>query len=445
MKDLQIIYGPPGTGKTTYLIDKVAEEIVNGIPLNRIAYMSFSKKATLEVQERIGKKFGVDVEREAPHIRTLHSMCFRTVNASARQMMDTKKYVDFGSKSGFNLKGFYNPEEGMSAKDDDFIMIEQLYRNNKRYCEKVLDQIDHKRFVYFMQMYEKYKRTFNFLDFTDLLDLYIEQDYQQDIDVAFIDEAQDLTSLQWKVAFKAFRKAKRVYIAGDDDQAIYQWNGADVDTFLRLRGEQTVLDYSYRLPQLFIDKAEGISSRILHRVNKIYSGADRKAQVLFVNSIDEVVVRPEETTYMLARNNYRLMGYTDYCVDRRLLFNYKGNPYITEKEMNALRTGGEVDADPDKIDYLNDVAYSALTQEPRINISTIHGVKGGEADHVVILSDVSRSCIKQLAIDEDSEHRCFYVALTRAKSRITIVLPTTKNSYPYLSEVPDEAGTRRFF
>jgi superfamily I DNA/RNA helicase len=432
--EIVTIYGPPGTGKSKTLIDLVEQEIVQGTPISRIAYVAFTKKATIEVQDRMSEKFSLSLN-EMQHVRTLHSMAFRAVRASANQMMNASKYVDFGKKSGFNLKGYYNPEEGMSSKDDDFIMIEQLYRNNKKYCDKLLDEIDHKRFVYFIQMYQKYKNTFNYLDFTDLLNLYIEQGRVQDVDIAFIDEAQDLTTLQWRVAMAAFKNVKRLYVAGDDDQAIYQWSGADVDLFLKLRGRQIILEKSYRLPNYLVNKAKVISGKIHNRINKEYSGLAKEGNITFINDISELKIDPNEPTYLLARNNYLLEDYKNFCMDRRYLFNIKGKNFITEEELNALRIGADIQADADKISYLNDVGYRSITEEPMINVSTIHGVKGGEANHVVIMSNVTRSCAKQLMLDEDAEHRCFYVALTRAKCKVTVILPTSKNNYPYLSEV----------
>ena len=48
-----------------------------------------------------------------------------------------------------------------------------------------------------------------------------------------VDEAQDLTPLQWDMVVKMSEGVDSVYIAGDDDQAIYEWNGADVICFKR--------------------------------------------------------------------------------------------------------------------------------------------------------------------------------------------------------------------
>ena len=53
----------------------------------------------------------------------------------------------------------------------------------------------------------------------------------------FIDEAQDLSLLQWEMVRKIWARAGKTYIAGDDDQAIFKWAGADVDHFIALKEE----------------------------------------------------------------------------------------------------------------------------------------------------------------------------------------------------------------
>ena len=62
-----------------------------------------------------------------------------------------------------------------------------------------------------------------------------------------VDEAQDLTPLQWDMVVKMASAVERVYIAGDDDQAIYEWNGADVNLFQTFPGKSLVLKRSVRL------------------------------------------------------------------------------------------------------------------------------------------------------------------------------------------------------
>jgi superfamily I DNA/RNA helicase len=58
---------------------------------------------------------------------------------------------------------------------------------------------------------------------------------------------------------------------------------------------------------------------------------------------------------------------------------------------------------------------------PRITASTIHGSKGGEADNVVLLTDLSTAADIQFQQSPDDTHRVFYVGVTRAKQNLYIV------------------------
>ena len=59
----------------------------------------------------------------------------------------------------------------------------------------------------------------------------------------------------------------------------------------------------------------------------------------------------------------------------------------------------------------------------RIQLSTIHGAKGGEADHVILLMDLGPKFTKAYKENPDDVQRMFYVAVTRAKKSLHLVLP----------------------
>ena len=61
--------------------------------------------------------------------------------------------------------------------------------------------------------------------------------------------------------------------------------------------------------------------------------------------------------------------------------------------------------------------------EARINLSTIHGAKGGEADNVMLMTDLSRKAQESMEINADDETRVFYVGATRARDTLHIVQP----------------------
>ena len=70
-----------------------------------------------------------------------------------------------------------------------------------------------------------------------------------------------------------------------------------------------------------------------------------------------------------------------------------------------------------------------LSKDPRIKISTIHGVKGNERDNVVLLTDLSNAAYNKYLEDPDDEHRLFYVGVTRAKKELNIIYAKTERGY----------------
>ena len=75
--------------------------------------------------------------------------------------------------------------------------------------------------------------------------------------------------------------------------------------------------------------------------------------------------------------------------------------------------------------YLNALVSRGedLTQNPRIRLSTIHGAKGGEADNVVLFTDITAAAEASMEQDPDSMHRVFYVAVTRTRQNLYTIEP----------------------
>lgn len=104
----------------------------------------------------------------------------------------------------------------------------------------------------------------------------------------------------------------------------------------------------------------------------------------------------------------------------------------TESAFNALKGVRPID-----LDYLwalynnNEIDENFIVKPPRVRLATIHAVKGSECDNVVLLTDTSPQSHKGLHIPgrRDEELRIIYVALTRARKRLWIVNPMTKNNF----------------
>ena len=68
-----------------------------------------------------------------------------------------------------------------------------------------------------------------------------------------------------------------------------------------------------------------------------------------------------------------------------------------------------------------------LMEDPKVKISTIHKMKGGEDDNIMLLTDSTRACTT--SPDQDNEHRTAYVGITRAKENLHVIESSRKYRY----------------
>ena len=85
---------------------------------------------------------------------------------------------------------------------------------------------------------------------------------------------------------------------------------------------------------------------------------------------------------------------------------FEGLDPITENYIRNMRANGET-----------------LNKNPRIIMSTIHGAKGGEADQVLLMQDLTNAALETFSHDPDELHRLFYTGATRAKRELHVLDP----------------------
>ena len=501
---MQRIFGPPGTGKTTTLLNLVEQELSRGTYPGHIAFFAFTRKAANEAKERASKRFNLDPKNDLPYFRTLHSLAFHLTGLRNDQLMTAEHYREVEKVTGVDfmegsVSSRHEVEEELSnslRKETPLLRLITLSRlkmtslkeeYNRSELEEPWIEVD-----FAANSLKAYKAKHGLFDYTDMLELFANTAHVAcpQFKLAMLDEAQDLSPLQWKIAHAIDGKSERMYCAGDDDQAIYKWSGADVEHFINLDGGSEVLEQSYRVPSNIHAIAERICGRIKRRFPKKYLPKKSAGKLQRLSDFFELDMSHGSWLF-LAQANYFLTPVQQFLKSQGYYFEYGGGVRSVRDKIRValsawsrLQSGEPISFDAAKAvysfmsgngvrvqrgykkivgdpeasysfedlrDYNGllaarempwnealdklpdvDVAYinalvrrgEDLEAEPRIRLSTIHGAKGGEADNVVLFTDITAAAEASMANDPDSMHRVFYVAVTRTRENLYTLEPT---------------------
>ena len=190
------------------------------------------------------KKFNLG-EDDLPYFRTLHSLAFKSLGLKKNQVMQKRHYEDLGRKEHLFLDyNDYDEEEtGLFSTKSDYLRIINLakLRNitiDEQYNLKEHNQdVEYSTLVHLSERLVEYKKEYNLIDYNDMILNFIKEEKSPNFDVVFIDEAQDLSLMQWDMVKHITDKTVDSFIAGDDDQAVFRWAGADVDSFIAQKGK----------------------------------------------------------------------------------------------------------------------------------------------------------------------------------------------------------------
>ena len=473
-------FGPPGTGKTHKLISRAKAYIRIGTPLDSIAYFAFTKKAAKVARDRMP----VDNDK-LYYFRTIHSFAFDQLDLNTKKVMQPSDYEKIGKKLNVRVKYYdkYNKEEIFYLNNDSpyFQMIgramnrdvsirEEYDRNehNRKEIKKfsILKNIDDN-----LKEYKKVKKK---LDFNDMICKLIEKEDLPKFKVIFIDEAQDLSPLQWKLFDRLKEYADDIYLAGDDDQAIFAWAGADVNRFINEPAKETVLKYSKRISKAVQEQSTVPLTNIVgQRKLKQYYPRDYEGLSERINNLDQVdltqgkwliqtrtISRLNKMKKELRKRNLYYetnkgksfkvriynasVNYNSWCRGTPLeekeikdIVEFTGlKQEQWDKNINWFDAFKETDyKEREYIKYLLDNGED-LDKDARIQVSTIHAAKGGEEDNVIICLDIGdkiKKAIKKSQDKHDEEHRVWYVGSTRARNNLYKLKARIKrNEYKHL-------------
>ena len=323
-----VVLGPPGTGKTDTLLKEVDKYLKTTDP-NRIGYFSFTQKAAYEARDRAIDKFNL-TEDDLPYFRTLHSLAFRRLGIKKENVMQRRHYADLGKK--INMRIDYNEydeeQTGIFTTHSDYLRVIQLAKLRGITPEQQYNLREHSQDLSVRDLkildneLEAYKKQYGLIDFNDMILNFIKSDASPKFDVVFIDEAQDLSRMQWDMAKSIWDKTEDSYIAGDDDQAIFRWAGADVDSFITQTGKILNLTQSYRVPGVVHDVAMGIVKRISKRLHKEWAPRSKMGLLSYYHEFQDIDMSSGEW-FVLARTRYMLNELENVLYSKGLYYRNK--------------------------------------------------------------------------------------------------------------------------
>ncbi|QIY98133.1 ATP-dependent helicase [Streptomyces sp. S1D4-11] len=259
-----LVLAGPGTGKTTTLVESVAARIARGGDPERILVLTFSRKAAVELRDRMALRIGA---ARAPRATTFHSFCYALVRAH----QDSDLFVE-------PLRLLSGPEQDVAVREllagqpdlERLGLAHVRWPDELRACLTTRGFADEVRAVLARSRelglspdaLTAFARRIGrpdwgaaaaFLaEYLDVLDLQGVLDYAELVhravllagrpgvaerlagqyDAVYVDEYQDTDPAQVRLLHALAGGGRNLVAFGDPDQSIYAFRGADVNGIL---------------------------------------------------------------------------------------------------------------------------------------------------------------------------------------------------------------------
>ena len=277
-----LVLAGAGSGKTRVIINKIAHLIGKcGYLPKQIAAVTFTNKAAREMKERVAQSIGKESSKGLI-VSTFHTLGFDIIK---------REYKHLGFKANMTL---FDEHDQMALLKE---LTADLLQEDKELLRTLINRISNwkndlcspqqamtlardkqeQTFAHCYDRYNKQLRSYNALDFDDLIMLptllfkqnkEVRSKWQEKIRYLLVDEYQDTNTSQYELIKLLVGDRARFTVVGDDDQSIYSWRGARPQNMVRLRDD---------FPALRVIKLEQnyrSSQRILHCANILIDNND---------------------------------------------------------------------------------------------------------------------------------------------------------------------------
>lgn len=450
-----------GSGKTLTIIGKIRYLIeIEKLKENEIICISFTNEATNNLKNKLKEnynynvpcytfhKLGLEILKNENYKITDSNLLNYTINEYLTSIIDNKnkqRLLEY-FKIKYNSKNFESKYNNINKEYIDRIksLIEtfiNLLKSNDYNENNIIEFINKEKksknknlliiILYIYKLYEQELKSSKEIDFSDMISLATKkvnkEGYKNKIKYIIIDEFQDTSWVRFNLIKAILSKTNAsLLVVGDDFQSIYRFTGCDLTLFLNFENifpnsKTMKIENTYRNSQELIDVAGSFIMKNNNQIKKNLKSnksIKKPIEIIYYQNIEKTFIKTIEKIYketnkpilVLGRNNYdiNILTRNDKFVLQETELIYKNNKNINLK-------------------YL-----------------TIHKSKGLEEENVVIINLTNKTTgfpnkitdhkiLSYVKCKEDNypyaeERRLMYVALTRTKNKVYLLVSQNNSS-----------------
>ena len=357
-----LVLAGAGTGKTRVVTFRVANLIRNGIRPDRILAVTFTNKASMEMQERIGHRLKLPKKIRRgqpaplrPAVGTFHSHCVQILKRHAKELGYPNKFTIYDRGDAESVARTVLREIRVHddmLKPNDFLSIVSRWKNRGIRPEQADAAATSDKEHLAASAFKRYQRSLKLhaaFDFDDLLvcteQILMENDKVRReeasrYDHVLVDEYQDTNGTQYRIIQALAIDHRNLCVVGDDDQSIYGWRGAEVRHILNFKNDWSEakvvrLEDNYRSTDSILQMANRLIVFNANRHDKILRAArPNGAQPRILQFSDEA----EEAKGIVEEIDSRLKkDLTTQPKDFAILFRTNEQPRPFEMELRRCK------------------------------------------------------------------------------------------------------------
>lgn len=415
-----------GSGKTLTIMGKIKYLIENmNVKSSEILCISFTNEAVNSLKNKL-LSIGYNID-----VFTFHKLSLNIIGKNYSIVDDNylayiideyfKSYVRYNKKNFNKLKRYlytyrndiFNTKEYRAltrtieifirlAKSNDYSINEIYVFYRKSF---LLNRIILKFIIDIMLIYKRELESLRKIDFDDMIHLAKDKVKTSSINYKYIiiDEFQDTSLVRFNLIKEIIEKCNsKIFVVGDDWQSIYRFSGCNLDLFINFKdyfnnARYFTLEYTYRNSNELIYVTSNFIMKNKHQLRKSIKSnksLKRPIKIVFNYNIYDLIESIDGDILIIGRNN---------------------------KDIANINYGNKL---------------------------TIHKSKGLECENVILVNSdnipnkmKNEKIINKVLKEHDyilyeEERRLFYVALTRTKSYVYIMV--NKKISPFVKELIHE-------